>query len=216
MPRLGNFNEVSEPEEQKESDPVQDTASPSDVDKNKLDQPDVSEPQDGMHGSDVPDAREKLTDSPQNKEVSESERPDDLDETVNNYFDDLRGRSEYPETIQDRPFEADDLRKLSPEETAEKRDEFDDKKSDLKNQWAEENDRPWPTYNDDVYSSNGKLIRHAGGDHDAHHIQPLSLGGENDVSNITPLHASEHYDRQGVHAPDSPYSKIDSMLGEER
>lgn len=43
-----------------------------------------------------------------------------------------------------------------------------------------------------------------------HHIQPLSMGGKNEVGNITPMHASEHYDKQGVHAPDSPFSKLDN------
>ena len=62
------------------------------------------------------------------------------------------------------------------------------------------------------YSSNGKMIRKAGGDYDAHHIQPLGMNGKNEASNITPLHANEHYDKQGVHAPDSPYSKLDKML----
>ena len=56
------------------------------------------------------------------------------------------------------------------------------------------------------------MIRKAGGDYDAHHIQPLGMGGKNEASNITPLHANEHYDKQGVHAPDSPYSKLDKML----
>ena len=69
-----------------------------------------------------------------------------------------------------------------------------------------------PKYDEDVYSSNGKMIRKAGGDYDAHHIQPLGMNGQNEASNITPLHANEHYDKQGVHAPDSPYSKLDKML----
>ena len=33
------------------------------------------------------------------------------------------------------------------------------------------------------------------------------------ASNITPLNAEVHYDKQGVHAPDSPYSKLDKLLG---
>ena len=39
------------------------------------------------------------------------------------------------------------------------------------------------------------------------------MGGKNEASNITPLHAEVHYDKQGVHALDSPYSKLDQMLG---
>ena len=93
------------------------------------------------------------------------------------------------------------------------RDEFDDLKSGLKKEWEEKNGRPWPKYEHDVYSANGKLIRKAGSDYDAHHIQPLCLGGKNEVSNITPLRADVHYDRQGIHSMDSPYNKICNMLG---
>jgi hypothetical protein len=136
-----------------------------------------------------------------------------LEKTVNEYFDDLRDKSECPETILERPFETSDLEKLSPEEVAERRAEFDDKKAEMKKQWEAENGCPWPKYEHDVYSPNGKLIRKAGSDYDAHHIQPLGMGGKNEVSNITPLHAEMHYDRQGIHSPNSPYSKMDMILG---
>lgn len=159
-------------------------------------------------------------DSFENKEEYESteivERDDteqELEKTLDNYFNDLKEKSEYPETISDKPFEVSDLEKLSPEENAERRDEFDDKKAQLKKEWEETNERPWPKYEEDVYSSNGKLIRRAGSDYDAHHIQPLGMGGKNEADNITPLHAEAHYDKQGIHAPDSPYSKLDQMLG---
>ncbi len=160
------------------------------------------------------------SDAPEGSEGSESSETDETDnkennieQTLNDYFDDLKEKSDCPETIPDRPFEASDLEKRTPEENAEMRDEFDDKKAQLKKEWEEANGRPWPKYEEDVYSSNGKLIRKAGTDYDAHHIQPLSMGGKNEASNITPLHAEVHYDKQGVHAPDSPYSKLDQMLG---
>lgn len=136
-----------------------------------------------------------------------------LEDIMGDYFKDLREKSEYPETIPEKPFEVSDLEKLSPEEVAEKRDEFDDKKAELKRQWEEENGCSWPKYEKDIYSTNGKLIRKEGSDYDAHHIQPLGLNGKNEVSNITPLSAEVHYDKQGVHSPDSPYSKMDKLLG---
>lgn len=138
---------------------------------------------------------------------------EELEKTLDEYFKDLEEKSECPETISDTPFEVSDLHKLSPEENAEMRDEFDDKKAQLKKEWEEANKIPWPKYEEDVYSSNGKLIRRAGSDYDAHHIQPLGMGGKNEADNITPLHAEAHYDKQGIHAPDSPYSKLDQMLG---
>ncbi|MCD8090763.1 MAG: hypothetical protein LUD81_09160 [Clostridiales bacterium] len=137
----------------------------------------------------------------------------DLKEVLNDYYDDLQNRSDCPETLPENPIEASDLEKLSPEEVAEKREEFNDIKGDLKSQWETKNGQEWPKYEEDVYSANGKIIRQAGGDYDAHHIQPLSMGGKNEVDNITPLHANEHYDKQGIHSPDSPYSKLDTMLG---
>lgn len=143
----------------------------------------------------------------------DGEVEDDLESTLDKYFEDLREKSECPETIEDRPFNVDDLEKQPPEKTAEMRDEFDDLKASLKKQWEEIYGRPWPKYDHDIYSSNGKLIRKAGSDYDAHHIQPLGMGGKNEVTNITPLNAEVHYDKQGVHAPDSPYSRLDKMLG---
>ena len=147
----------------------------------------------------------------ENEAVDSNE--DNLETALDDYFQDLKDRSECPDTIEDRPFEVDDLEKQSPEKTAEKRAEFDDMKADLKKQWEDKYNRPWPKYDHDVYSANGKLIRKAGSDYDAHHIQPLSMGGKNEVSNITPLNAEDHYDKQGVHAPDSPYSRIEKILG---
>lgn len=136
-----------------------------------------------------------------------------LEQLLADYFEDLKNKSECPDTISEKPFHISDLEKLPPEEVAIRREEFSEAKSNLKKQWEEENGRPWPKYTEDVYSSNGKLIRKAGSDYDAHHIQPLCMGGKNVASNITPLHAEVHYDKQGIHSPDSPYSKIDKALG---
>lgn len=151
------------------------------------------------------------TESDETNENDNSE--ENLEKVLEDYFDDLKNKSECPETIPDKPFEVSDLKKRTPEENAEKRAEFDDKKEQLKREWEEANGRPWPKYDHDVYSANGKLIRKAGSDYDAHHIQPLGMGGENEASNITPLSAEVHYDKQGVHAPDSPYRKMDQILG---
>lgn len=143
----------------------------------------------------------------------ESDVKDNADKIIEDYFNDLKDKSDCPETLPEKPFDVSDLHKRTPEENAAARNEFDDKKADLKKEWEKENGRPWPKYEHDVYSSNGRLIRTAGSDYDAHHIQPLSMGGKNEVKNITPLNAEVHYDKQGVHAPDSPYSRLDKILG---
>lgn len=39
------------------------------------------------------------------------------------------------------------------------------------------------------------------------------MGGENDASNITPMHADIHYDSKGVHSSDSSYARMNNKLG---
>ena len=129
----------------------------------------------------------------------------DLQELKPEYFEDLRNRSEYPDTIQDN---GNDWERRDTAENAEMRDGFDDKKRELIRQWEDENGIPWPTYDEDVFTEAGKPLRPAGARYDAHHIQPLTYGGENVSSNITPLHALEHFDKKGVHAPDSPFGRM--------
>lgn len=156
--------------------------------------------------------KETENDKTQLDETNTDEIPEEISEFVDAYLNDLKEKSEVPETISDETLK--DIKKISSQEVAAKREEFNDIKSDLKKQWEEKNGMEWPKYDHDVYSSNGKLIRKAGQDYDAHHIQPLSMGGKNEVSNITPLNAEVHYDKQGVHAPNSPYAKLEKTLGE--
>ena len=124
------------------------------------------------------------------------------------YIDDLKNNSEYPDLIEGS---AEEYNKLSPEETAEKRMEFSANKEKIITEWGEKNGKEWPCYKEDVYV-NDKLIRKAGERYDAHHIHPLSFGGRNEASNITPIRAEKHFDKQGVHSPDSPYGTIEKML----
>lgn len=211
MGRIGHFDGFENPEQKNPNKEASENKQPTDIDKKKLERPN-SNVEHRKRIDENKDAKRKLPTENNISEGQEKRNPEKMDATVNDYFGDLKKRSDYPNTIKDHPFESSDLKKLSPEETAAKRDEFDDKKDDLKKQWEHDNKCSWPKYKEDVYSPNGKLIRKAGGDYDAHHIQPLGMNGKNEASNITPLHAKEHYDKQGVHAPDSPYSKLDKML----
>ena len=80
-------------------------------------------------------------------EADESDNKEkNIEQTLDDYFKDLKEKSDCPDTIPDKPFEASDLEKRTPEENAEMRDEFDDKKADLKREWEEANGRPWPKY----------------------------------------------------------------------
>ena len=164
----------------------------------------------------VNDARNIIDDLFKKSDTSDYKSKDiqeEISKEIKNYFKDLKDKSECPETIPNNPFDVADLVKRTPEDNAEKREEFSEIKSELKSEWEIANGRSWPKYDHDIYSSNGKLIRKAGSDYDAHHIHPLGMGGKNVASNITPLSAEVHYDKQGVHAPDSPYSKLDKYLG---
>lgn len=139
----------------------------------------------------------------------------EIKELVTNYIKDLKSKSEFSDTIPDKPFKASELKKTPIEENAVKREEFSRLKSDLIQQWEEKNQCSWPTYKNDVYITNKKgeqvKIREAGSKYDAHHIQPLGLGGKNEVSNITPLRADVHYDHRGVHALGSAYDNLNKM-----
>lgn len=129
----------------------------------------------------------------------------------NDYRDDLLERSEYSDTIDDSNFKK-TWEVRSAEETKLMREEFNDVKDELISQWEETTGNKWPTYDSDVYSESGKLLRKAGSRYDAHHIQPLTYGGNNTASNITPLHALQHYDHKGIHATGTPYSLLNNLL----
>jgi hypothetical protein len=129
------------------------------------------------------------------------------------YIDNLKENSEYPETIKDS---GDRYEKISAEKVAEKRQEFNEKRPECIKQWEEANGKEWPSYKEDAYSASGKLLRKAGQPYDAHHIHPIALGGKNEASNLTPISVEKHYDKQGVHAPDSPYGRLEKALQGEK
>lgn len=138
---------------------------------------------------------------------------------INDYVKDLKTHSDYPETIPDKPFCPKDIERCSPEETRRKRENFQGRgeggrgnpeyKGNLRNEWEKLHGKSWPRYTED----NCPSIRKPGDCYDAHHIKPLSLGGKNEASNITPMHADVHYDSKGVHSPDSPYARMNNKLG---
>lgn len=118
----------------------------------------------------------------------------DIRDTVRDYIKDLKDKSEFSDTISEDAIDPSKLELRSPEEIVNKREEFENKKTELRKEWEKQNNRGWPTYKEDVVNSNGMVIRKAGDRYDIHHIQPLKLGGENVVSNITPLDYNSHKD----------------------
>ncbi|HNZ02194.1 MAG TPA: hypothetical protein PKJ34_13340 [Anaerolineaceae bacterium] len=139
----------------------------------------------------------------------------DLNQLKENYHQDLLDRSGYPNTIDKNAGFDKEWEKLSPDETAEKRTEYRNEYKNLMSAWEEKHGMPWPTYQEDVHSPGGDVIKKAGNPYDMHHIHPLGMGGENQVKNITPMHTLEHTDSWGIHKPDSPYRQIDAKLGGE-
>ena len=165
-----------------------------------------------------PDRRvEKQAFSPDNQQKVynpdakvEKESPEKLKSA---YVDDIRSKSEHPETIDKGKTLSAEYHKCSPAEIREKREIFRQTKGELRNQWEKLHGISWPRYEKDVYDDNGNLIRRKGDRYDAHHIQPLELGGKNEASNITPLRADVHYDHKGIHSTNSPLSKLRDRLG---
>jgi len=107
-----------------------------------------------------------------------------------------------------RDVQRENLQRKSPEEVAEARRQFAKEKGELINQWENANNREWPRYEEDVTTKNGKVIRKVGDKFDAHHVQPLELGGQNTVDNVTPMHAKDHHDKQGIHRPGGAYDNM--------
>lgn len=152
-----------------------------------------------------------------NNEIVRSETsPESIESLIEKcrkeYIDDLKANSEFPELIEDYGSR---YEKISPEENAEKRSEFNANKEKLILECEKKYSKEWPRYTEDVYM-NGKLQRRAGDRYDAHHINPLSFGGKNEASNLTPISVEKHFDKQGVHSPNSPYGKLVKLLNEER
>lgn len=156
---------------------------------------------------------EGIKDSGKEADVNEDAEKD-IEKLTKEYIEDLKKNSECPETIPDEPFKPEDLKKRSPEETKELRKEFNTEKERLIAEWEKENGREWPIYENDIYNEYGEIVKKKGWKYDAHHIQPLSMGGKNEASNITPLRYDVHSDHKGVHAPDSPYDELEKLLKE--
>lgn len=148
------------------------------------------------------------------KKKEQAEKPENLDKEklVDEYLDDVVENSAYPETIDKEKAKNENWEKISPEETAKERADFNQNKNGTIAEWEKENRKTWSVYEKDVYDDKGNLIRKKGQRYDAHHIQPLSMGGKNSADNITPISAEKHYDHKGVHANGSPYDNLEKEM----
>ena len=102
-----------------------------------------------------------------------------------------------------------ETRLLKPEENRAARMEYRKCREELIQNWETLNDRDWPQYTEDRYSSDGRLVERKGDRKELHHIVPLCLGGENSLENIVPLGYTEHRSSSvGIHRSGGPLSEL--------
>ncbi|WP_327210835.1 HNH endonuclease [Rhizobium leguminosarum] len=88
--------------------------------------------------------------------------------------------------------------------------DWDKLRPSVKEEWVKNTGRPWPKYEKDILSKNGRPYRKAGDDWEAHHIIPKDKGGPHEWWNVHPVPRPEH---QGViHARDAILNKMMEMM----
>ena len=146
--------------------------------------------------------------------ISSNDHSFSVDDVIKEYVNELKGYSEVPETLKNVQLSSDKMKSLPSEDTEKAREEFCKIKNQLRQEWEIVNRRHWPVYKHDLVNKYGEVVRKRGWKYDAHHIQPLAMGGSNTADNITPLSYNVHSDHMGIHAYDSSYDLLDRMLRE--
>lgn len=136
----------------------------------------------------------------------------ELNNIISDYYDEMGYYAYFPDDLTVKKFEAEHIKFSSVRANRKKRKEFNNQKEKLREEWSKKHNQAWPTYTEDLYSKSGKLIRRKGQPYDMHHIQPLSLGGDNTCDNMTPFHAKDHYDKQGIHANGGAYDRLSKKV----
>ena len=70
----------------------------------------------------------------------------DIVQIVKDYIQDLKSKSDYPDTISDDAIDTSDLEVQPPDKVADKREEFVDKKDQLRKEWEELNRKVCAAY----------------------------------------------------------------------
>ena len=144
--------------------------------------------------------------APQVKEISAAN-------LLDKYTSELKKYSEVPSTLKDMKINPKDLKAVSPEEVKIRRKEFSSQRNNLIKEWESVNGKEWPTYKKDMYDEYGHKVKEKGMRYDAHHKQPLCLGGKNEVSNITPLRYDDH---RMIHASGGSLDQLTKRIQEAR
>lgn len=178
---------------------------------------DTGRPSDSPAETFDPDKRLSDSDTPtdvRNDATGTEDLETSIEKAATEYVNELKEFSEVPDTIPDKPFEASELARISPEKNGGMHKEFFGKKTDLRRQWEEVNGREWPKYEKDVVNALGIVVRKAGTYYDMHHIKPLCLGGKNEVGNVTPLHVNKHLTTEGIHRKDGACDRMTKLVEE--
>jgi predicted ribonuclease toxin of YeeF-YezG toxin-antitoxin module len=93
--------------------------------------------------------------------------------------------------------------KLSPEAQALHRRDFNANREKIIKEWEQITGQSWPTYNEPVYSKDGKILRNVGDKYDAHHIIESSYGGPNKWWNMHPASFPTQH-QGGIHRSGGP------------
>ena len=139
------------------------------------------------------------------RKIERKDSPENI-ETKQKYIDDLSARCQHKNNLKDANVDTtwDSVRG---EKLDEARSSFNRDKKALIKDWEAVNGEKWPTYKEDIYNAEGRVVRKEGDKFDAHHIQPLCMGGRNVPENLVPLHYESHIGKGGIHNTES-YDKL--------
>ncbi|PEL56260.1 cytoplasmic protein [Bacillus wiedmannii] len=92
--------------------------------------------------------------------------------------------------------------RLSKEEVAARREEFNRLREDLIKEWELKTGQKWPTYEEEILSRRGRVLRRVDRPYDAHHLVENAYGGEHEWWNMHPARYPDEH-QGGIHAKDT-------------
>ncbi|PEA56052.1 cytoplasmic protein [Bacillus pseudomycoides] len=91
--------------------------------------------------------------------------------------------------------------RLSKEEVAARREEFNRLREDLIKEWELKTGQKWPTYEEEILSRRGRVLRRVDRPYDAHHLIENAYGGEHEWWNMHPARYPDEH-QGGIHGKD--------------
>lgn len=158
-----------------------------------------------------PDKRIEVPGAEANVNAEGMDKGQLLEKYVDAFIKDIKAGAEYPETVKNINIDVSQLKDVPENIYKERQAEFKKIKPKLIKEFEEKYGKKYPRHNKD-YCINGKVIHKKGDLYDMHHIIPLCLGGENTLENITPMGFKAHFDKHGIHAPNSAFDNICKLV----